>query len=183
MLSTEEDGVLAYTLDHTEYAIDLSAFRSCDVGQLWLTTFIVSGVLLGLLFELLHLHAGPAKETTFLLPFAGYVAQGVVGLVWTTANGTWRMGNATATQANVELALKVGYRHLDCALGYDNQYGVGAAIKASGVARESLWLTSKVPGGLNTSAMEAALETSVDQLGVSYVDLMLVRYTRPDLAR
>jgi len=90
--------------------------------------------------------------------------------------GTWRMGNATATRANVELALKVGYRHLDCALGYDNQYGVGAAIKASGVARESLWLTSKVPGGLNTSAMEAALETSVDQLGVSYVDLMLVHY-------
>ena len=108
MLSTEEDGVLAYTLDHTEYAIDLSAFRSCDVGQLWLTTFIVSGVLLGLLFELLHLHAGPAKETTFLLPFAGYVAQGVVGLVWTTANGTWRMGNWTKPMVVAMLLSSLG---------------------------------------------------------------------------
>ena len=45
--------------------------------------------------------------------------------------GTWRMGNATATEANVALALSLGYRHLDCALGYMNQLGVGAAISAS----------------------------------------------------
>lgn len=75
----------------------------------------------------------------------------------------------------MEAALSVGYRHVDCALGYGNQRGVGAAIRVADVPRSKLWITSKVPGGLNSSAMVAALEESVRQLG-TYVDLMLVHY-------
>ena len=90
--------------------------------------------------------------------------------------GTWRMGDGNETRDSVELALSLGYRALDCALGYRNQGDVGAAIRSSGVARDQLWVTSKVPGGLNASAMDAALEQSVTQLGVKYVDLMLVHY-------
>lgn len=90
--------------------------------------------------------------------------------------GTWRMGNDTVTAGTVTEALSLGYRHLDCALGYNNQLGVGKGIAGSGIARDQLWVTSKVPGGLNASAMEAALEQSVSQLGLPYVDLMLVHY-------
>jgi hypothetical protein len=90
--------------------------------------------------------------------------------------GTWRYGNDSVTQQGVQTALSVGYRHVDAALGYGNQRGVGAALAAAGVKRSDYWITSKVPGGLNASAMEAALEESVAQLGLAYVDLMLVHY-------
>jgi diketogulonate reductase-like aldo/keto reductase len=90
--------------------------------------------------------------------------------------GTWRMGNASETRAAVGLALSIGYRALDCALGYNNQEGVGAAVAASGMARDQLWITSKIPGGLNNSATTEALERSIAQLGVGYVDLMLLHY-------
>ncbi len=88
--------------------------------------------------------------------------------------GTWRLGNETET--TVKLALSLGYRALDCALGYENQQAVGRAIAASGLARDKFWITSKIPGGLNASAATAALDESVKQLGVPYVDLMLLHY-------
>ena len=83
---------LAYTLDHTEYALDASAFTSCDAGQQWLSAFVASGIALGMLFELLQLHAGPAKFQSFFLPFLGYVGQGAVGLGWLAARRSWRIG-------------------------------------------------------------------------------------------
>ena len=88
--------------------------------------------------------------------------------------GTWRLGNTT--EATVATALSVGYRALDCALGYNNQGDVAKAIASSGLKREDFWITSKIPGGLNTSAATAALDESVKQLGVPYVDLMLLHY-------
>ena len=62
------------------------------------------------------------------------------------------------------------------ALGYGNQLGVGAALASSGLPREDVWITSKIPGGLNASATRAALDESVSELGVPYVDLMLLHY-------
>jgi aryl-alcohol dehydrogenase-like predicted oxidoreductase len=68
------------------------------------------------------------------------------------------------------------YTHIDTALGYLNQVGVGRAIKASGRKRDSFFITSKIPGGLNTSAAAASLDLSLEQLGLDYVDLMLVHF-------
>jgi drug/metabolite transporter (DMT)-like permease len=79
-----------YTLDHTEYAMDFSDVN-CEAGQMWLAVFVASGIALGLLFEVLHLHTGPAEGSTFLVPFFGYVAQGLVGGAWVLATGSlWR---------------------------------------------------------------------------------------------
>ena len=79
-------------------------------------------------------------------------------------------------------ALKLGYTHIDTALGYDNQDGVGEAIAASGVARDALFVTSKIPGGLAYHAAGGALTTALDQLfpgdDGAYVDLMLVHFRR-----
>ena len=89
--------------------------------------------------------------------------------------GTWEYNDSVAEQA-VLAALKMGYTHIDTALGYANQQGIGKALKASGRARDSYFITSKIPGGLNTSAATAQLDLAIEQLGVDYVDLMLVHY-------
>lgn len=62
---------------------------------LWLVVFSATGIMLGMSFELLDLHAGPAKELTFLLPLLGYWAQLLVGGFWVARCGSWRQGRWT----------------------------------------------------------------------------------------
>ena len=68
--------------------------------------------------------------------------------------GTWQY-NSSVAEAAVKLAFSLGYRHVDTALGYGNQDGVGrglaAASAAAGLKRADYVVTSKIPGGLNTS--------------------------------
>jgi len=89
--------------------------------------------------------------------------------------GTWQY-NDTLAQASLATAFSMGYRHVDTAYGYENQVGVGKALAASGLPLNELFITSKVPGGLNASATTAALDASLVQLGVAQVDLMLLHW-------
>ena len=74
-------------------------------------------------------------------------------------------------------AISLGYRHFDTALGYGTQAALGRAIKDSGRAREELFITSKIPGGITShEAASAAVDQCLKQLGVAYVDLMLIHY-------
>ena len=59
------------------------------------------------------------------------------------ALGTWLMDNAQTAQA-VKTALSIGYRHIDTAQAYGNEQGVGEGVRLSGVAREKIFVTSKV---------------------------------------
>lgn len=70
----------------------------------------------------------------------------------------------------VEFALKNGYRHIDTAAGYQNETEVGQGIKASGIPREEIFLTTKLdnPDQRNPTA---ALESSLKKLDTSYIDL------------
>jgi len=86
--------------------------------------------------------------------------------------GTWQYDSATA-QAAVTSALKLGFNHIDTANDYNNQDGVGAALK--GVDRTDYFLTTKVPSG-SASATTTALQQNLDLLGVDYVDLVLVHF-------
>jgi diketogulonate reductase-like aldo/keto reductase len=119
--------------------------------------------------------AGPAKWLPQAYPtipmngVEGKMDMPLVGL------GTWQY-NASVAEGAVTEALKVGFRHIDTALGYNNQLGVGAALKKSQLPRNEFFVTSKIPGGLNASATEAALDLSLEQLGLTYVDLMLVHF-------
>merc|ERR1740117_1476198 len=113
-----------------------------------------------------------AVATAFDIPTLN-IAPGVdipmVGL------GTWQY-NDTVAEYSTSLALDLGYTHIDTALGYDNQVGIAKALKASPRPRASYFITSKIPGGLPYANATAALELSLSQLGLDYVDLMLVHY-------
>ena len=97
--------------------------------------------------------------------------------------GTWQYNDSRAYDA-VYNAVKVGYRPIDTALGYNNQVGVGKAIAQAltdfHLLREDLFIVSKIPGGLNASATEAATSLALQQLfpgdKAGYVDLMLTHF-------
>src|SRR5687767_9992741 len=82
------------------------------------------------------------------------------------------------TQRIVEDALEAGYRHIDTAAAYRNEAGVGAAIAASGIPREELFVTTKLRNGEQGSAHEA-FQNSLKELGLDYVDLYLIHWPVP----
>ena len=93
--------------------------------------------------------------------------------------GTWMIDNADAGPA-VQAALAAGYRHLDTAQDYGNEQGVGAGIRASGIAREEIFLTSKLLAQhKNYADAQAALAQSFVDLDVDYIDLMLIHAPQP----
>jgi len=89
--------------------------------------------------------------------------------------GTWQLTGATATEATTT-ALRVGYRHLDTATVYGNEGEVGAALRESGVPRDEVFVTTKIPP---TEAARArkVLETSLRLLGIDALDLWLIHWT------
>jgi len=82
------------------------------------------------------------------------------------------------TQRVVEDALEAGYRHIDTAAGYGNEAGVGAAIAASGIPREELFITTKLRNGEQGTTAEA-FEASRQALGVDVIDLYLIHWPVP----
>lgn len=90
------------------------------------------------------------------------------------------------TQAAVEAALEAGYRHIDTAAAYGNEVEVGRAIAASGLAREDLFITTKLwpqqaaPGTVE-DATKRAFEASTKRLGLDYLDLYLIHQPFADV--
>jgi len=84
------------------------------------------------------------------------------------------------TQEKVEEALGVGYRHIDTAAAYRNEAGVGAAIAATGVRREDVFVTTKLwnsEQGYDSTLR--AFEKSIERLGTGHVDLYLIHWPLP----
>ena len=86
------------------------------------------------------------------------------------------------TQAATLAALEVGYRHIDTAQMYGNEKGVGEAVRASGLAREDVFVTSKLNNGFHArqDALKA-FDTSLTELGLDYLDLFLVHWPLPGI--
>jgi 2,5-diketo-D-gluconate reductase A len=82
------------------------------------------------------------------------------------------------TQRIVEDALEAGYRHIDTAAAYRNEAGVGAAIAASGIPREEIFITTKLRNGEQGAAHEA-FQNSRKALGTEFVDLYLIHWPVP----
>src|SRR3954447_14313327 len=78
------------------------------------------------------------------------------------------------TEQAVTDALAAGYRHIDTAASYGNEEAVGRAIAASGIAREELFVTTKLWIQANGENTKRAFDASLQRLGLEYVDLYLI---------
>jgi diketogulonate reductase-like aldo/keto reductase len=84
------------------------------------------------------------------------------------------------TERAVSTALEAGYRHIDTAAAYENEEGVGRAVKASGLRREEVFVTTKLPNPEHGREKTLrAFEGSLERLGFDYVDLYLIHWPVP----
>ncbi len=91
--------------------------------------------------------------------------------------GVFKIKGDELTEKCVAEALKVGYRHIDTAHYYENERGVGAAIKKSGIPRDQIWVTSKVwVTEFGSGKTTAAVEKMLKRLDLEYVDLVLLHF-------
>lgn len=93
--------------------------------------------------------------------------------------GTWQIPNSEAYQTTLD-ALSLGYRHVDTAKAYHNEKAVGKAIKESGLSRDEVFVTSKLPAEIKgyDVTLKAFNETLGD-LGLDYLDLYLIHAPWP----
>lgn len=93
--------------------------------------------------------------------------------------GTWELTGHTCLRMVIE-ALRLGYRHLDTASLYGNEAEVGEGLRRSGVAREEVFLTTKVwQDDLRAADFRASVGRSLQQLRLPYVDLLLIHWPSP----
>jgi len=88
--------------------------------------------------------------------------------------GVWQVPDGPECVRAVRWALEAGYRHIDTAQAYGNEASVGRALRASGLARDEVFLTTKFHPGHSDPLREIAY--SIERLGVDYVDLYLVHW-------
>lgn len=89
--------------------------------------------------------------------------------------GTYAQGSNEICSNSVAIALKAGYRHIDTAHAYNDERGVGAAIKASGVPRGEIWVTSKLwPSEYGEGKTAEAIDKMLGRLGLDYIDCLYV---------
>ena len=88
--------------------------------------------------------------------------------------GTWQISNRDASQATA-YALQAGYRHIDTATMYQNESGIGKALASVALARESVFVTTKLPPA-HAGRERRTLGESLTKLGLDYVDLWLVHW-------
>ncbi|MFF9564142.1 aldo/keto reductase [Leifsonia sp. NPDC014704] len=93
--------------------------------------------------------------------------------------GTWPLDDAEVEKAIVAAA-EVGYRHIDTAVKYGNEVGVGRGLARSGVEREDWFVTTKLDGTYQgDDRAVAGLDDSLARLGLDYVDLLLIHWPLP----
>ncbi|WP_085371291.1 aldo/keto reductase [Leifsonia sp. NCR5] len=93
--------------------------------------------------------------------------------------GTWPLDDQEVERTIIEAAA-IGYRHIDTAVKYGNEVGVGLGVKHSGVDRDELFVTTKLDGTYQGEdrALDG-LDASLARLGLDYVDLLLIHWPLP----
>ncbi len=95
--------------------------------------------------------------------------------------GTWGLRGRECVTL-VQEAVRIGYRHFDTAQMYGNEREVGEGVRASGVARAEILVTTKVaPGNLAPKALKASVKESLAQLKTSELDLLLLHWPNKDV--
>lgn len=117
------------------------------------------------------------KESTTTMQYASLSNGDTMPLL---GLGTWKSESRQVYTA-VREAIKIGYRHIDCASVYGNEKEVGVAIRDAiqnhEVTRSELWITSKLWSNCHgKDRVEAALNQSIQNLGVDYLNLYLIHW-------
>ncbi len=93
--------------------------------------------------------------------------------------GTWFISDSDAVQA-VKDAVELGYRHIDTAQAYENERGCGEGIRACGVKREDLFVTTKLAAEVKSyDEAVASIDNSLKAMGLDYLDLMIIHSPQP----
>lgn len=93
--------------------------------------------------------------------------------------GTWMIDDGKAAAA-VRATTEIGYRHIDTAQAYGNERGVGEGVRASGIARDKLFVTTKLDAGIKDyEKAKAAIDGSLKTLGLDHIDLMIIHSPQP----
>ena len=95
--------------------------------------------------------------------------------------GTWALRGRGCAEA-VETALRLGYRHIDTAAMYGNEQEVGEGLRASGVARDDIFVTTKVwSSDIGAGHLQRSAEASLKRLHMPIVDLLLIHWPNPSI--
>src|SRR3982750_409638 len=93
--------------------------------------------------------------------------------------GTWFINDKDVVQA-VKDAASIGYRHIDTAQAYGNENGVGEGIRACGVSRPEMFVTTKLAAEVKSyKEAVASIDDSLKKLGLDYIDLMIIHSPKP----
>jgi diketogulonate reductase-like aldo/keto reductase len=94
--------------------------------------------------------------------------------------GTWLLKEGDECYGAVAAALEAGYRHIDTARAYHNEASVGRAVRDSGIPREEIYITSKVPAEAKSyGAAVGQFEITMREIGLDYLDLLLIHAPWP----
>lgn len=95
------------------------------------------------------------------------------------ALGTWLIDDSKVYAA-VKAAIELGYRHIDTAQAYGNERGVGEGVRESGIAREDIFVTSKVAAEhKDYSSAAAGIDETLRKMGLDYLDMMIIHSPQP----
>lgn len=93
--------------------------------------------------------------------------------------GTWRIDNSEVSRVVTD-ALKIGYRHIDTAQAYANESGVGEGVRASGLSRKELFVTTKLAAESKSfQDAKKRIDGSLKALELDYIDLLLIHSPQP----
>ena len=93
--------------------------------------------------------------------------------------GTWFIPDEQAAEA-VKAATALGYRHIDTAQAYGNEAGVGEGVRACGLPREQVFVTSKVAAEAKDYDSAAhSIDGSLAKMGLDYIDMMIIHSPQP----
>ena len=93
--------------------------------------------------------------------------------------GTWFISDSDVAQA-VKDAAEIGYRHIDTAQAYENERGVGEGVRACGVKREDMFVTTKLAAEIKSyKEAVASIDNSLKTLGLDYIDLIIIHSPKP----
>jgi 2,5-diketo-D-gluconate reductase B len=95
--------------------------------------------------------------------------------------GTWELRGRTCARI-IDAALRLGYRHIDTAEMYDNERDVGDGLRASGIDRDDVFVTTKIwPSHFAPRELERAAEASLARLRLAQIDLLLLHWPNPQV--